>query len=103
MGGSKIPGAMRETPIAMPMGMAVRQARKNALKTRNIDQPKCVASGASVSCPRADSHNRSKTVSGVGRKSGGIHPRWLAIHHSAAIATMVTTEITVLEPSPGVE
>ena len=31
------------------------QAAMNALNTRNIDQPKCVASGASVSCPIADS------------------------------------------------
>ena len=65
--------AMRETPIAMPIGIAVTQASRNALKTRNIDQPKCVASGASVSWPRADSHSRVNTVSGVGRNSGGSH------------------------------
>ena len=39
----------------MPTGIAVTHAAKNAVKTRNIDQPKCVASGASVSFPIADS------------------------------------------------
>ena len=53
--GSNTPRATRDTPIAMPIGMAVTQAAMNALKTRNIDQPKCVASGASTSWPIADS------------------------------------------------
>ena len=66
-----MPRAIRETPIAIPIGIAVTQASRNAVKTRNIDQPKCVASGASVNCPRADSHRRVNTVSGVGRNSGG--------------------------------
>jgi hypothetical protein len=39
----------------------------------------------------------------VGRNSEGIQPRWLAIHHSEKSAIIVTTEIEVLGPSPGVE
>ena len=50
-----MPRAIRDTPIAMPMGTAVRHAAKNAVNTRNIDHPKCSPSGASVSCPIADS------------------------------------------------
>src|ERR1700687_1153115 len=98
-----MPRAMRETPMAMPTGIAVRQARKNAVKTLNIDHPKWVASGASVRSPRADSHKRRSTGSGVGRNSGGIQPRWLATHHRAKIESMGTTAIEVLRPSPGVE
>src|ERR1700682_3674283 len=98
-----MPRAMRETPMAIPTGIAVRQARKNAGHTLNIDQPKWGASEASVRSPRADSHSRWSTVSGVGRKSGGIQPRWLAAHHRAKIEAMVATEIAVLRPSPGVE
>jgi hypothetical protein len=93
---------MRETPMAMPTGIAVRQARKNAVNTLNIDQPKWVASGASVKLPRADSQSRWSTVSGVGRKRGGIQPKWLATHHSAKIEVMVTTR-RVLAASPGAE
>ena len=55
----------------MPIGMAVMQAAMNAVNTRNIDQPKCSASGASVSWPAADSYSRWNTTSGVGRNSGG--------------------------------
>ena len=97
-----MPRAMRETPIAMPIGIAVTQAAINAVKTRNIDQPKCSASGASVSWPSADSYKRAKTVSGVGRKSGGSQRKWLASHHNTTMATMVTTLIAVLAPSPRV-
>src|SRR2546430_13273768 len=97
-----MPGAMRETPIAMPIGIAVTQAAINAVKTRNMDQPKCSASGASVSLPSADSYKRSNTVSGVGRKSGGSQRKWLASHHNAKMANMVSTLIAVLAPSPSV-
>src|SRR5215470_3917258 len=97
-----MPRAMRDTPIAMPIGIAVAHAARNAENTRNIDQPKCSASGASVSCPSADSYRRVATISGVGRNNGGTHPRWLASHHSTTITTMVTTLIAVLRPSPGV-
>jgi hypothetical protein len=44
-----------------------------------------------------------RTVSGVGRKSGGIQPKWLASHQRAKIVIIVTTEMAVLAPSPGVE
>src|SRR5881275_3656587 len=97
-----MPRAMRETPIAMPIGIAVTQAAINAVKTRNIDQPKCSASGASVSLPRADSYKRANTVSGVGRNSGGSQRKWLASHHNATMANIVSTLIAVLAPSPRV-
>src|SRR2546426_9227946 len=97
-----MPRAMRETPIAMPIGIAVMQAAINAVKTRNIDQPKCSASGASVSLPSADSYKRANTVSGVGRKSGGSQRKWLASHHNATMANIVRTLIVVLAPSPRV-
>ncbi len=50
-----MPRTIRDTPMPIPIGIAVTQARRNALNTRYIDQPKCVASGASVSCPMTDS------------------------------------------------
>src|SRR6266542_1859459 len=93
---------MRDTPIAIPTGMAVTQAAINAVKTRNMDQPKCSASGASVSLPRADSYKRANTVSGVGRNSGGSQRKWLASHHKATMANIVSTLIAVLAPSPRV-
>src|SRR5258706_16362079 len=97
-----MPRAMRDTPIAMPIGIAVTQAAMKAGNTRNIDQPKCSASGASVSLPNADSYKRSNTVSGVGRNSGGSQRKWLASHHSATMATMVNTLIALADPSPSV-
>src|SRR5678815_484414 len=97
-----MPRSTRDTPIATPIGMAVTHAAKNAVKTRNIDHPKCSASGASVSSPAADSYNRWNTTSGVGRNSGGSQRRWLASHHSATSATTVTALMSVVEPSPGV-
>src|SRR5208283_763609 len=101
MGGSKMPRATRDTPMAMPIGMAVAQAAMKALNTRNIDQPKFSASGASESLPSADSYRRASTVSGVGRKSGGSQRKWLASHHRASRASMVSTLIALLDPSPG--
>src|SRR5512147_571941 len=98
-----MPRTIRDTPIPMPIGMAVTHASRNALNTRNIDQPKCVASGASVSVPVADSYKRVKTTSGVGRKSGGTQRRWLASHHSAKIATIDSALQPELLPSPVVE
>src|SRR5437667_12883153 len=97
-----MPRAVGETPIAMPIGIAVTQAAMKAVKTRNIDQPKCSASGASVSLPRADSYKRANTVSGVGRNSGGSQRKWLASHHIATMANIVSTLIAVLAPSPSV-
>src|SRR5437660_12779147 len=91
---------MRETPIAMPIGIAVTQAATKAVKTRNIDQPKCSASGASVSLPRADSYKRANTVSGVGRNSGGSQRTWLASHHIATMTNIVSTLLGVLRPPP---
>src|ERR1700687_3258645 len=98
-----MPRAMRETPMAMPTGIAVRQARKNAVNTLNIDQPKWVARGASVRLPRADSQSRWSTVSGVGRNRGGIQRKWLATHHSAEIEIKGAHQIAVLAPPPRVE
>src|SRR5271169_2999519 len=97
-----MPRAIRDTPMAMPIGIAVAQAAMKALNTRNIDQPKFSANGASASCPSADSYKRATTVSGVGRNSGGTQRRWLASHHRASRAIMVSALITVLEPWPGV-
>src|SRR4051794_35410770 len=97
-----MPRAMRETPIAIPIGTAVTQASRNAVKTRKIDQPKCVASGASVSWPVADSYKRVNTASGVGRNNGGTQRKWLASHHNASRLTTVTVLISVVGPSPGV-
>ena len=34
-----MPRAIRDTPIAMPIGIAVAHAARNAENTRNIDQP----------------------------------------------------------------
>src|ERR1700740_1491643 len=93
---------MRDTPIAIPIGMAVTQAATEAEKTRKLDPPKCSASGASVSSPSVDSYSRVNTVSGVGRNSGGTQRKWLASHHSARSAIMVATLIAVVEPSPSV-
>src|SRR6478672_8385574 len=98
-----MPRITRDTPIATPIGMAVRHAAMNAVNTRNIDQPKCSASGASVSWPAADSYSRSNTTSGVGRNSGGTQRRWLASHHNASSTTTVIVLISVEDPSPGVE
>ncbi len=66
-------------------------------------QPKCVASGSSTVCPIADSYSRSSTFCGLGRNSGGSQRSSAATHHSANRITIVTIEISVLLPSPGVE
>src|SRR5579864_1570877 len=97
-----MPRRTRDTPIATPTGIAVTHAAMNAVNTRNIDQPKCSASGASVNWPVADSYSRCATTSGVGRNSGGTQRKWLASHHSTSNAMIVTVLIIVVGPSPGV-
>src|SRR5512137_1018842 len=98
-----MPRTIRDTPMPMPIGIAVAQASRKALNTRNIDQPKFVASGASADWPIADSYRRVATVSGVGRNSGGTQSRWLASHHRPRMTTIDRALYQELRPSPGAE
>ncbi len=97
-----MPRAMRETPIAMPAGIAVTQASRNAANTRIRLAQKCSSSGRPPWM--SPFHASAKLVmirSGVGRNRSRIQPRWVATHHSANSAATVTTLMRVLDPSPG--
>src|SRR5262245_36468103 len=97
-----MPRAIRETPIAMPAGIAVMQASRNAAKTRIMLAQKCSSSGRPPWISPFHASAKLVTIrSGVGRKMSRIHPKCVAIHQSAKIAATVTTLISVLGPSPG--
>ena len=97
-----MPRAMRETPIAMPAGMAVTQASRKAANTRMRLAQKWSSSGRPPWMSPFQASAKAVTIrSGVGRKMSRIHPKWVAIHHSAKIAATVTMLMRVLGPSPG--
>src|SRR5947207_11155308 len=97
-----MPRAMRDTPIMIPTGIAVRQARMNAANTRYRLHQKCSASGLPPwMSPFQASAKLVMMRSGVGRKTSRIQPECVAIHHSANSEMTLTTLIAVLDPSPG--
>src|ERR1019366_9467021 len=89
-----MPRATRLMPIAMPTGIAVMQATKKAVKTRNMLAAKCCQSGLSLAFPVRYSTNCSRTACGFGRKSSLTPPMSVTKNQSA-------TSVTTLEPSPG--
>src|SRR5664280_520817 len=96
-----MPRATRLMPIAMPTGIAVMQATKKAVKTRNMLAAKCCQSGLSLAFPVRYSTNCSRTACGFGRKSGLTQPMLVTKNQSATSVTTVATLMTTLEPSPG--
>ena len=97
-----MPRAMRDTPIAMPIGIAVTQASEKAANTRNIDQRSARPAARPSARPPPIRTKLLEHAFGR-RQEQRRHPaQWVASHHSANSATTVTTLISVLEPSPGI-